>query len=118
MCGVSVAEMQQQRRGESLSSSPLPPRLLSVKESWQQTPEARGYINLLLKRNKRKTFGERERGVANLNFELSSIQECLRSLLSRNLKRFSHCTRSSSWLENLVLAKPAPSINYQEEVYA
>ena len=35
--------------------------LFAVVEGWQQTAEARGYVNSLLKRNKRKSFGERER---------------------------------------------------------
>ena len=37
-----------------VSSSPC---LFTVQESWQQTPDARGYINSLLKRNKRTHFG-------------------------------------------------------------
>lgn len=31
--------------------------LFAVVEGWQQKPEARSYINALLKRNKRRSFG-------------------------------------------------------------
>ena len=31
--------------------------LFAVVEAWQQKPEARSYINALLKRNKRRSFG-------------------------------------------------------------
>lgn len=37
----------------------------AVKEGWQQTAEARGYINALLKRNKRRSFGENRRNAHN-----------------------------------------------------
>lgn len=51
-------KMQEVEGTGGVSSSPC---LFTVQESWQQTPDARGYINSLLKRNKRTHFGNWDR---------------------------------------------------------
>ena len=43
---------------EAPESSEKPPYL--VQDAWQQSIEARGVVNTLLKRNKRRTFGKIE----------------------------------------------------------
>lgn len=53
------------------------PVYFTVLDAWQQTPAARGYINSLLKKNKRKHFGVLERPYEGENKELPILHKKL-----------------------------------------
>ena len=50
-------------------------RVFVVQKSWQHTPDAKGYINSLLKRNKRTQFGKLPSERKLVNFDLYNEQQ-------------------------------------------
>ena len=125
----SAAVMLSQEEPESAERPPY-----IVQEAWQQSIEARGIVNNLLRRNKRRTFGKllflftrvyhhyrclcqfpvwRRHSVM---FYLYYLQDCWRS--QGLIVDYQFCVGDFTWLENQALEKRVLSIHLWAEVWA